>query len=101
MSSEQNKEPVMPSKQGDVGLLQEPVAQQLLQSKGPAHLAYTWRDGTPRVIPMGFHWNGQDIVMATAADAPKTHAMRNEVVRRISGRKGVYRKVSGLLEDPV
>jgi hypothetical protein len=27
--------------------------------------------------------------------------MRNELVRRISGRKGVYRKVSGLLEDPV
>jgi hypothetical protein len=77
MSSEQNKEPVMPSKQGDVGLLQEPVAQQLLQSKGPAHLAYTWRDGTPRVIPMGFHWNGQDIVMATAADAPKTKVLTN------------------------
>jgi hypothetical protein len=75
MSSEQSKEPVMPSKQGDVGLLQEPVAQQLLQSKGPAHLAYNWRDGSPRVIPMGFHWNGQEIVMATAADAPKTKVL--------------------------
>ena len=29
------------------------------------------------------------------------HGMRNELVRRISGRKGVYRKISGLLEDPV
>ena len=67
----------MPSKQGDVGLLQDPVAQQLLQSKGPAHLAYNWRDGTPRVIPMGFHWNGQEFVMATAADAPKTKALTN------------------------
>ncbi len=38
----------MPSKQGDVGLLQDPVAQQLLQAKGPAHLAYTWRDATAR-----------------------------------------------------
>jgi len=66
---------MMPSKQGDVGLLQEPIAQQLLQSKGPAHLAYNWRDGTPRVIPMGFHWNGQEIVMATAADAPKTKVL--------------------------
>ncbi len=27
MSSEQSKEPVMPSKQGDVDLLQDPVAQ--------------------------------------------------------------------------
>jgi hypothetical protein len=65
----------MSTKQGDVGLLQEPVAQQLLQSQGPAHLAYNWRDGTPRVIPMGFHWNGQEIVMATAADAPKTKVL--------------------------
>src|SRR5437870_1655729 len=77
MSSEQSKGPVMPSKQGDVGLLQDPVAQQLLQVKGPAHLAYTWRDGTPRVIPMGFHWNGQEIVMATTADAPKTKVLTN------------------------
>ncbi len=62
----------MPTKQGDVGLLQDPVAQQLLQAKGPAHLAYNWRDGTPRVVPIGFHWNGEEIVMATAVDAPKT-----------------------------
>jgi hypothetical protein len=27
--------------------------------------------------------------------------MRNEMVRRISGGKGAYQKVSGLLEDPV
>jgi Pyridoxamine 5'-phosphate oxidase len=77
MSSEHSEEPVMPSKQGDVGLLQDPVAQQLLQVKGPAHLAYTWRDGTPRVIPMGFHWNGLEIVIATTADAPKTKVLTN------------------------
>ncbi len=45
----------MPTKQGDIGLLQEAVAQELLQSKSPAHLAYVWRDGTPRVVPIGFH----------------------------------------------
>jgi len=67
----------MPSKQGDVGLLQDPVAQQLLQAKGPAHLAYTWRDGTPRVVPIGFHWNGEEIVLATATDAPKTKVLKN------------------------
>src|SRR5947208_6451527 len=27
--------------------------------------------------------------------------MRHELVRRLSGRKGVYRKISGVLEDPV
>src|SRR5260221_14674887 len=29
------------------------------------------------------------------------HGMRNEMVRRFSGRKGVYRTISGLLENPV
>ena len=77
MSSEQSKEPVKPSKQGDVGLLQDPIAQQLLQSKGPAHLAYNWRDGTPRVVPIGFHWNGEEIVLATTTDAPKTKVLTN------------------------
>jgi Pyridoxamine 5'-phosphate oxidase len=67
----------MPTKQGDVGLLQDPVAQQLLQAKGPAHLAYNWRDGTPRVVPIGFNWNGEEIVMATATDAPKTKVLTN------------------------
>ena len=67
----------MPTKQGDVGLLQDPVAQQLLQSKSPAHLAYTWRDGTPRVVPIGFHWNGEELVLATATDAPKTKVLTN------------------------
>jgi len=68
----------MPTSQGDVGLLQDPVAQQLLQAKGPAHLAYNWRDGTPRVVPIGFHWNGEEIVMATAVDAPKTKVLTND-----------------------
>ncbi len=77
MSIEENKEPAVPTRQGDVGLLREPVAQQLLQSKGPAHLAYTWRDGTPRVVPIGFHWNGEELVMATAVDAPKTKVLTN------------------------
>ncbi|HKC75629.1 MAG TPA: pyridoxamine 5'-phosphate oxidase family protein [Chloroflexota bacterium] len=67
----------MPTKQGDVALLRDPVAQQLLQSKFPAHLAYTWRDGTPRVVPIGLHWNGEEIVLATALDAPKTKVLMN------------------------
>jgi len=77
MPIEENKETVVPTRQGDVGLLRDPVAQQLLQAKSPAHLAYTWRDGTPRVVPIGFHWNGQEIVLATATDAPKTKVLKN------------------------
>jgi hypothetical protein len=68
---------MMPGKQGDVALLQDPIAQELLQSKGPAHLAYNWRDGTPRVIPIGFHWNEEEIVLTTATDAPKTKVLTN------------------------
>lgn len=61
----------MPTQQGSLDLLQDPVAQQLLQSKVPARLAYVWTDGTPRVVPIGFHWNGQEIVLGTFPRAPK------------------------------
>lgn len=66
----------MSTKQGDVGLLQDPVAQQLLQSTAPAHFAYTWTDGTPRVLPINFHWNGAEIVLGTPPDAPKMQALQ-------------------------
>ncbi len=61
--------------QGDLGLLQNPASQQLLHSKIPARLAYVWTDGTPRVIPIWFHWNGHEIVMATPPKAPKLKAL--------------------------
>ncbi len=67
----------MPTRQGDLGLLNDPVAQRLLQSRIPARLAYTWHDGTPRVIPIGFHWNGTELVLGTPPDAPKMHALRH------------------------
>jgi Pyridoxamine 5'-phosphate oxidase len=62
-------------KQGDLSLLQHPVAQELLQSKIPARLAYVWMDGTPRVVPIWFHWNGKEIVMASPPKAPKLKAL--------------------------
>ena len=65
----------MASKQGDVALLNEPVAQKLLQSTIPARLAYNWSDGTPRVQPMWFYWNGEQIVMASPPNAPKLKAL--------------------------
>ncbi len=67
----------MPTKQGDVALLNDPVAQQMLQSKLPARFAYTWRDGTPRVVPIGFHWNGKEIVLGTPPDAPKMKVLQD------------------------
>jgi hypothetical protein len=66
---------MQPVKQGDVGLLQHPASQELLHSKIPARLAYVWMDGTPRVVPIWFHWNGQNIVMASPPKAPKLKAL--------------------------
>src|SRR5438034_4223677 len=67
--------------QGDVALLNDPIAQRLLQAPIPAQLAYTWTDGTPRVLPMGFHWDQHQIVLGTPPAAPKMKAlMRNPKV---------------------
>jgi Pyridoxamine 5'-phosphate oxidase len=60
---------------GGTELLQDPVAQELLASRIPARLAYTWTDGTPRVISIWFHWDGTDLVMATLPGAPKLKAL--------------------------
>ena len=64
-----------PVQQGNLDLLQHPASQELLHSKIPARLAYVWTDGTPRVIPIWFHWNGREIVMATPPKAPKLKAL--------------------------
>src|SRR5215831_14744528 len=65
----------MPTLQGDIALLNDPVAQRLLQAPIPAQLAYTWTDGTPRVLPIGFHWDGQQLVLGTPPGAPKMKAL--------------------------
>ncbi len=65
----------MPVKQGDLALLQHPAARALLQSKIPARLAYVWMDGTPRVVPIWFHWNGSEFVIGTPPKAPKLKAL--------------------------
>jgi hypothetical protein len=65
----------MPVKQGGLDLLQQPASQELLHSTIPARLAYIATDGTPRVIPIWFHWNGRTIVMASPPKAPKLKAL--------------------------
>jgi len=67
----------MATHQGDLALLEDPVAQRLLQSPVPARLAYVWTDGTPRVVPIGFHWNGREVVLGTPPDAPKMKALKD------------------------
>jgi Pyridoxamine 5'-phosphate oxidase len=67
----------MVTPQGDLTLLDHPVAQELLQSPLPARFAYVGQDGTPEVVPIGFHWNGRELVLGTFPNAPKMHALHD------------------------
>jgi hypothetical protein len=55
--------------------LGHPGTQELLRSAVLARLAYTGKDGFPRVIPIGFHWDSERIVVSTASTAPKVVAL--------------------------
>jgi hypothetical protein len=70
----------MSPKQGDLELLNDPVAQEMLCAPYPAHLSYVWKDGTPRLIPIGFYWTGEEIVMASPDAAPKNEVIDNAKV---------------------
>jgi hypothetical protein len=65
----------MPVKQGGLDLLEHPIAKELLQSTIPARIAYIAIDGTPRVVPIWFHWTGKDFVLGTPQNAPKVKAL--------------------------
>jgi len=65
---------VQPSEIAEV--LNHPISQQLL-ARDLTRLAYVATDGTPRSIPIGFVWNGTQIVMCTAKNAAKIRALRH------------------------
>jgi nitroimidazol reductase NimA-like FMN-containing flavoprotein (pyridoxamine 5'-phosphate oxidase superfamily) len=67
----------MATEQGDLSLLDNPVAQELLHSANLARLAYTWHDRTPRVVPIWFHWDGEAIVLGSPPNAPKVNVLPN------------------------
>ncbi|MEA3214794.1 MAG: hypothetical protein QOJ19_950 [Acidimicrobiia bacterium] len=48
----------MTNKRAVETLQTDAVAKELMESRIPARLAYIWHDGTPRVVPMWFHWTG-------------------------------------------
>ena len=66
----------MGGRAGDLDLLDHPVARHLLTGTAPVLLAYSWLDGTPRSVPMWFHWDGTAIVLGTPERAPKIAALR-------------------------
>ncbi|MFD9032740.1 pyridoxamine 5'-phosphate oxidase family protein [Streptomyces sp. NPDC059567] len=56
-------------------VLNRPMSQELL-ARDLVRLAYVAKDGTPRAVPIGFVWNGSEIVMCTPTNAPKLSALR-------------------------
>ena len=81
------------AQQDAITMLQsDPVAQDLLQSAIPARLAYVWRDGTPRVVPMWFHWTGQQFLMGAPPNAPKVRSLHDHprVAFTIDGNQWPY-----------
>ena len=62
-------------KPGDLAALSTPVAVDLLASATPARLAYVAPDGSARVVPICFYWNGTDLVFGSAPTTPKVAAI--------------------------
>jgi uncharacterized pyridoxamine 5'-phosphate oxidase family protein len=56
-------------------ILAKPISQELL-ARDLTRLAYTAADGTPRVIPISFTWNGREVVVCTPPNAPKLRSLR-------------------------
>jgi hypothetical protein len=65
---------VQPSQISEV--LNRPMSQELL-ARDLTRLGYVAKDGTPRTVPIAFLWNGSQIVMCTAKNAPKLPALRH------------------------
>jgi hypothetical protein len=70
----------------------DPVSRQSLGAAIPARPAYTWHDGTPRVVPIWIHRTGEEMLMAGPPDAPKVAAIREhpDVALTIDGTDWPY-----------
>jgi hypothetical protein len=56
--------------QGSPQLLDTPLAHKLLAAAIPARVAYTAKDGTPRISATWFQWTEGELVMPTFIQAP-------------------------------
>jgi hypothetical protein len=57
-------------------ILAKPYSQQLLAGPAPARFSYIGLDGDPRVVPIGFHFDGERLQIFTAPKAAKVKALR-------------------------
>jgi hypothetical protein len=58
-------------------VLEKPISREMLD-RDLLRLAYVAKDGTPRVVPIAFTWNGSEVVMCTTPNAPKMAALRGD-----------------------
>ena len=58
----------------DPTVLSSPVAVELLTSRIPARIGYLTTSGEVHVVPMWFHWDGTDMVIATF---DRSHKLRH------------------------
>jgi len=86
----------MTSEEATTILRTDTVAQDLLRSMIPARLAYVWRDGKPRVVPMWFHWTGEEFLMGAPPNAPKMKVLADHpsVAFTIDGNEWPYSVLS-------
>jgi hypothetical protein len=75
-------------------VMHDPLAQELLHSAIPARMAYNGTDGNPRVIPVGFLWKNERIVVCTASNAYKVKALGTASVEIVDGVPSEYLEAS-------
>jgi hypothetical protein len=57
-------------------VMELPISRQLLRDECILHLSYTAPDGTPRVIPIGYLWDGARFLMWTVPHSAKVAALQ-------------------------
>ncbi len=65
-------------------VMELPIARQLLRDEVLLHLSYTGRDGAPRVIPIGYLWDGARFLMWTVPGSVKVGALQADARVAIS-----------------
>lgn len=57
-------------------VMELPISRQLLRDECILHLSYTAPDGAPRVIPIGYIWDGARFLMWTVPHSDKVGALQ-------------------------
>jgi hypothetical protein len=59
-------------------VFEKPISQELLYGPAPARLAYAGRDGAPRVVPVAFWWDGNNLLVFTVPESAKVAALQKD-----------------------